>query len=310
MQGELDARRHLELRAETSGIVERLAVRRGARVARGDALVTLDKAEREADLREARARVTTARSEQEAADSLRRQGLQSRVQLEQSRAALESALAQLARIERELENTTVSAPFGGVIDDLAVEQGQLVERGDAIATLVDDGGFEASARVAQQQRAELEPGQAVTIEPITGGRLDGTLRWISALADPSSRSFAIEAEVDGSGGGSARSLASGVSATLRIPVETVEAVFVTPSALSLGEDEELGVKIVDGDDRVAFVPVTLVSTTLDGAWVAGIEAGSRLITLGQGFVEPGERVRAQPAETPAADAAPSPRAGL
>lgn len=292
VHGELNARRTLDLRSETSGLVASLAVSRGQRVSRGDALVVLDEGQRGADLSEANAKVTMARSEQEAASSLRRQGLQSKVQLEQSSAALESALAQLARIERDLANTTITAPFDGVVNALGVEIGQLIERGDAVAQLVDDSGFEVVARVAQQQLAELEVGQPVSIEPITGGTLTGTLSWISSIADPASRSFSIEAIVDAG----QQPIAAGVSASLRIPVETLDAVFVTPSALSLDSDGELGVRTVDADDRVVFVPVTLVSTSLEGAWVAGIESGSRLITLGQGFVSEGELVDPQPAD--------------
>ena len=294
VHGELNVHRRLEVLAETSGIVERIAIERGERVARGDTLVVLEKGEREAELREARAQVTMTRSEQEAAESLGRQALQSRVQLERSRAALESARAQLVRIERDLAGTRIAAPFDGVINTLPVETGRLVERGDRVAELIDDSRFEVSARVAQQQRAELELGQEVGVEPITGERLVGTLSWISSVADPASRSFAIEVDVRSTD----RALAGGVSTTVRIPVEKVEAVFVTPSVLSLGDDGELGVKRVDDEDHVVFVPVTLVRTSLEGAWVEGLEDGDRLITLGQGFVNPGERVSPRPAEEP------------
>jgi len=47
---------------------------------------------------------------------------------------------------------------------------------------------------------------------------------------------------------------------------------------------------------VEFRPIKLVSTTLDGAWVTGIEEGSRVITLGQGFVNTGEIVEPHTAD--------------
>jgi len=87
-----------------------------------------------------------------------------------------------------------------------------------------------------------------------------------------------------------------VSATLSIPVQEVEATFITPSSLSLGSDGELGVKAVDENNQVTFLPVTPISTTLDGAWVTGIANNTRLITLGQGFVNVGEEVRTTIAE--------------
>ena len=77
---------------------------------------------------------------------------------------------------------------------------------------------------------------------------------------------------------------------MHIPVEQVNATFVSPSAMSLGEDGELGVKAVDENDKVIFLPIKLVSTSIDGAWVSGIPADTSVITMGQGFVNVGELV--------------------
>ncbi|MEE9319822.1 MAG: efflux RND transporter periplasmic adaptor subunit [Granulosicoccus sp.] len=292
LQGQLNARRHLLIRAETSGVVESLSIKKGARVSVGDELLVLDKADRESDLEEARAQVRSAQSEQTAANSLKRQGLQSQLQLEQASAALAAATARLARIERDLANTRIIAPFAGIVNDVTVEAGELVELGQSVAELFDTSGFKVRAHAAQQSIAELHVGQTLQVELITGESMDGKLSWISAVADNASRSFAIEAEIDNP----ANSVAAGVSATLRIPVEKIEAAFITPSALSLGDDGELGVKIVDENNHVVFVPIDIVRTSIDGAWVTGIASGSRLIVLGQGFVNTGERVETRESE--------------
>lgn len=293
LQGQLNARRHLAIRAETAGTVESLPVNKGSRVAAGDELLVLDKADRESDLEEARAQLKSAQSEQTAANSLKRQGLQSQLQLEQANAALAAATARLARTERDFANTRIVAPFAGIINAVTVEAGELVERGQGVAELYDTSGFKVRAHAAQQSIADLHVGQTLQVELITGELMDGKLSWISAVADSASRSFAIEAEIDNP----ANTIAAGVSATLRIPVEKIEASFITPSALSLGDDGELGVKIVDKDSRVVFVPIEIVKTSIDGAWVSGIASGSQLIVLGQGFVNTGERVETQVTKT-------------
>jgi len=289
LQGQLNARRYLIIRAETAGTVESLSVSKGSRVATDDEILVLDKADRESDLKEARAQVKSAQSEQTAANSLKRQGLQSQLQLEQANAALAASNARLARIERDYANTRINAPFAGIINDVTVEAGELVERGQSVAELFDTSGFKVRAHAAQQSIADLHIGQKLQVELITGESMEGKLSWISAVADSASRSFAIEAEIDNPG----NTIAAGVSATLRIPVEKIEASFITPSALSLGDDGELGVKIVNKDSRVVFVPIEIIKTSIDGAWVSGIASGSQLIVLGQGFVNIGERVETQ-----------------
>ncbi len=298
LQGELAPARYLLLKAETSGKVEQLLVDKGAQVDAGDALVQLDMGSRLNQLAEASARVKSARSEQEAAEALRRQRLQSKVQSEQAEAVLESALAQLRTIELDINRTTIAAPFAALVNDLPVEQGELIERGDVIAELLDTSAFDVTAQAAQQAISELRIGQRVSVELITGESLPGELTYVSSIADPQTRSFRIEARVDNPNA----ALAAGISATLTIPVEQVEAAFITPSALSLGDDGQLGIKAVDSDNRVFFLPIELVSTSIEGAWVSGIPEQTRIITLGQGFVALGEEVQTRVAQ---ADAQPS-----
>ncbi len=291
LQGQLEPIRHLQLRAATSSDVQEVNVVKGSRVKAGDKIVTLALLDRESDLREAQARVKTALSEQKAATSLRKQGLQSQVQLEQIQAQLASARAQLARVQRDITNTTITAPFDGIINDIPVELGQLVSNGDVMAEIVDDSQFLITANAAQQSVAQLQLGKAVTAELITGETLTGELSFIASVADSDTRSFAVEATLKNPG----TNVSSGVSASLVAPVAQIEAVFLTPSALSLGDDGELGVKIVNSENIVEFIPIKLESTSLDGAWVTGIPDNTRVITLGQGFVNAGQLVEPVPA---------------
>lgn len=289
LQGQLAAIRDVTVRAQTNGIVEKIITKKGARVRTDDTLVKLDEADRGNLLNEALAAVKSARSEQAAALSLRRQRLQSEVQLQQTEAVLESALATLASVELDIGYTSIRAPFAGVVNTLPVEHGTLVERGDVIAQIVDDSAFKAHAMVSQQSLSQLFVGQSVSVKLITGENLQGSLSFISSIADPGTRSFAIEALIDNSD----NTIAAGISATFAIPTEQVDATFITPSSLSLGSDGTLGVKALDDDNRVAFLAIEIVSTTVDGAWVTGIPTDTRLITLGQGFVNAGEQVRTQ-----------------
>lgn len=287
LQGQLAAIREVSVSAQTSGVVKNLIAQKGSRVSAGDTLVKLDEANRNNTRAESLAAVKTARSEQTAALSLQRQRLQSEVQLQQAEAVLESALATLASVELDIDYTTIKAPFAGVVNALPVELGTLVERGDVIAHIVDDTAFKASAAVSQQSLSRLFVGQSVSVSLITGEQLQGKVSFISSIADPSTRSFAIEVLIDNT----SDTIAAGISATLAIPFEKVEATYITPSTLSLDSEGTLGIKALDDDNRVLFLPIELVSTTVEGAWVTGIPDKTQIITLGQGFVNLGEQVR-------------------
>ncbi len=289
LQGQLEPARRLHIRAEIAGIVSKVHVSKGQSVAANDPLMDLTLDGRDTELRQAQAALTSAVSEERAAASLRKQGLQSKVQLQQAQSTLERARAQLARVELDIANTQITAPYAGIINALPIEQGELIDRSGIVAELVDNTTLKATAQAAQQTITQLQIGQEVVVSLLTGEELPGKITYISAVANVQTRSFAVEAKVDNPNG----DVSAGVSASILIPVEKVNAVFISPSTLSLGNDGELGVKIVNSDNIIEFVPVKLVSTSLEGAWVTGIEPQSRLVTLGQGFVNAGQEVEPQ-----------------
>ena len=292
LQGQLEPIRRLQVVAQKSGIVEQLPTRRGQRVKQNDLLVRLSLESLEADLKEAKAQVVAASGEQRAAQKLQKSGLQSQSALSQANAQLASAIAVRDRVALQIVQTQITAPFAGVLNDVPVEMGMLIERGTVIADLVDDSGFKILATAAQQVVSQIKVDQAVTAILITGEELQGKITYISSVADANTRSFVIEAEV----GNENKSLAAGVSASLIVPLESIGATLVSPSALALGSDGEIGVKSVDSDDRVVFHSVEIISTDSDGAWVTGIPDQTRVITLGQGFVNAGDLV--EPVELP------------
>ena len=65
---------------------------------------------------------------------------------------------------------------------------------------------------------------------------------------------------------------------------------VSPAVLALDDNGNLGVKALGADNTVIFHEVEIVKTESNGAWVTGLPNDITLITLGQGFVNPGEEV--------------------
>lgn len=297
LHGQLEPARRLDMQSDNAGDVLEVHIRKGQRVAKDQLLIALDTGNLDSDLIEARARLTAARSEQKAAKALNSRGLQSQSQLESAQANLAGAVAQLRRIEQEIVDAKITAPFAGVVNDIHVELGQHLAEGAPVLELVDDSTLIATANIAQQQLTLVQPDQAVTARLLSGETLAGQITFIAAIADVQTRSFEVEATLENP----AQAIAAGVSASLVIPHEPVDAIYISPSMISLGDNEQLGVKIVDTNDAVAFVPIELVLADSQGAWVSGIEAQTRVITQGQGFVNVGDRVKtALKQESPAA----------
>ncbi|WP_229732153.1 efflux RND transporter periplasmic adaptor subunit [Pseudomonas sp. N040] len=287
LQGQLEAWRQVEMRAQVSGTVEQLDQEKGAEVSAGQLLLSLSAENRPAQLQREEAAVLQREAAVKAARQLRTSKLVSANDLLKVESELADARAKLGAARLALENTRIRAPFAGVLDERQVELGDYVQPGQALLTLVDITRLKVSAQIPQQQVAKLQLGQPVRVELLDGRQLQGRVHFIAAAAEPGSRSFRVEVSVDNP----QRLRLAGASATLRIDTGETLGHPLSPALISLDSAGRMGVKWVDGQQRVVFTPVQLLSVNREEAWVSGLPAKVALITLGQGFVEAGEQVQ-------------------
>jgi len=217
---------------------------------------------------------------------LSQQNLQSEIHLAQAASQLETSRAQVAAIKLEIRNTEVSAPFPGYLDRLPIEVGSYLKVGDEIGRLLELDPVIFVGYVSQNERNRLVLGDEGIARFVTGLVAEGKLRYIAAEADPVTRTFKVELEIPNPGG----TLVSGLTAEVRIPVRYVSAFVLSPALLALDDSDVLGVKAVNSDDRVEFLPVEVIKTTPEGLWIRGLPEGMRVITVGQGFVRSGDKV--------------------
>ena len=74
---------------------------------------------------------------------------------------------------------------------------------------------------------------------------------------------------------------------------------VPRSALTFSSSGALGVRALDADDMVQFIPVSVIEDDQADMWVGGIDGGARVIVQGQDFVREGQKVAPVPGSAPA-----------
>jgi multidrug efflux system membrane fusion protein len=287
--------RAVQVRAETSGRVVELGPARGALVAAGEVLLRLDPRDRAALVAQAEANLRLRAIEHDAAAKLGAKGFQAETQVALARAQLEAARAALEQARLELERAEIRAPFAGVLDLRPVEQGDFLDIGDPVATVVDQDPFLVVGEVSETEVGQLELGMPGRARLPDGRMVEGRLRYVASQADPGTRTFRIELEVPNPAG----RFSAGVSAELRLVHQTVPGHRLPPSLLVLNDEGKVGVNAVGPDDRVVFHPAEVVRADADAVWLAGLPDKVRVITVGQGFARPGEQVRPIAAQAPA-----------
>ena len=131
----------------------------------------------QATLERAEAEEQHARYEYQRLESLAERNLTSRSQLENSLRAqrvaganLRDARANYEQAQESLDRTQISAPFTGLVRSEAVDIGQFISRGSAIATLYASGQVEVRLPIADRQLAFLD------LPPTLRGELPEGLR--------------------------------------------------------------------------------------------------------------------------------------
>jgi len=286
--GQTEPARTIEMSAETEGRVEAIGAVRGRRIKAGDVILRLDLRDRQARLAQAKASVHEARTSYQAQLQLQKDGYVSETQIAEAIAKLESTKAELTRAQLDLEYRVIRAPFDGTLQEREVEIGDFVRVGDQVATFVDDTHIIVTGTIAEQDARFVKLDTTGKAKLATGQTISGHIRYISPVADPSTRTFNVELDVPNPDG----TLLSGVTAEMQLPGGQAMAHRVSPALLTLGPKGEIGLKIVDDFNRVEFFPVELAMSGLDGVWVTGLPETARIITVGQGYVAPGQVVEA------------------
>ena len=65
---------------------------------------------------------------------------------------------------------------------------------------------------------------------------------------------------------------------------------IPSSILSLSDNGIIGIKIIKNDNTVDFIPVDISNLNNDGAYISNLPQSIKVITAGQDYVIPGEKV--------------------
>ncbi len=286
IHGKTDAARKVMLKAETAGSIIRIGADRGALVKKGDLIAAIEMRDRDKQLAQAEAVLKQRRLEFDASRDLAEKGYQAETKLAESYASLEAARLQVETFSIDIEKTRILAPFDGVLGERYIEEGDYLQAADPVGLLLELDPLIIKGKVTEREVEALRIGITGKAELASGDIVQGRLRYMAPFSDEESRTYVVEIEVSNAGS----RIPAGLTGLMYIPVETTKAHYLSPALLSLNDQGVLGIKIVDENDTVLFIPAQLVKAETKGVWLSGLPEVARVITVGQGFARDGDRV--------------------
>jgi multidrug efflux system membrane fusion protein len=288
LSGRTEADRKVTLAARTGGILTEVRVKRGQSVAANEIIAVLSDDARQAQVEQAQALVEQRRAELEAKRSLINTGALPKLDMVNLESQYKSAEAALGTARAELDRGVVRAPWAGVITDVPVEVGGAAFsfQGKEVATLVALDPMLAVVEVSERKLAGIKIGETAEVRLVTDQTVKGRVRHVSKSASATTRTYRVEVELPNAD----RSIPDGITSEVIVTMKPIAATKVPRSALTISSAGDIGVRIVDGDDKVQFVPVRIVEDQQDTMWLSGISDGARIILRGQDFVREGQKV--------------------
>jgi len=307
--------------SRTRGAVGEVLIRVGDRVTKGQPLIRLitamleaERGLKAAELKEYRASINRAdaqlglaQQELKRLERLRKSAAFSvaryndkRRDVERFRSAraeavakAEQAGAELRMADINLANSTVLAPFDGVVTVLHVEVGNYVNVGANVVTMVNDSTLEVEAEVPGNRVGGLDQGRDVDVLPEHGAEFKATVRAVVPEENALSRTRlvrfvpALNSEH--------KMVAANQSVRLRIPAgPTRVAVTVHKDAITVRRGNKV-VFVVDEEKMTASLRQVELGETFGSRFevLKGLKPGDKVVVRGNERLRPNQKVKLQ-----------------
>jgi multidrug efflux system membrane fusion protein len=302
--GDVHARYEAPLAFRIDGKISARKAGIGDRVVAGQVLATLDPADAAMNAAGARAAVSAAASQRDLGRrqrdriaALRERALVSQAQLDQADDALKAAEAALLQARQQLgvrENqvryATLVAEHDGVITTQDAEADEVVAAGQRVFGLAWSDEREVHIAVPESRIDALRGARSldVTLWARPDHHYAGSLRELSAAADPQSRTFLAKIAIEGADA----AVQLQMSADVAVASPPSSGTYVLPATALFHSGDRTAVWIVEPGDRLALREVAVARYVDDGVAIAdGLATGERVVTRGVHTLHAGEPVR-------------------
>jgi membrane fusion protein, multidrug efflux system len=295
--GDLAAVHQVNVTSDVSGRVTDIMFTSGSSVKAGNPLVQLFDGPEQADLANFRAQATVAQLSLDRAKQLAARQFGPQATVDQAQAAFDQANAGIARTQAVISQKLVRAPFDGELGVRHVEVGQYLTAGTQIVTLTDLSQLYANFTITEKDSGQLKVGQAVrvAVDAYPGRIFEGKINAIEPQIATETRNIRVQATLDNPG----HILRPGMFATTTVVLPAKPAVVTVPETAVdytlYGDSVFLITEKKEDDGKTSLTAVrTFVRTgnRVQGRTeiVTGLNAGDRVVAVGQLKLQSGSAV--------------------
>ncbi|MDP5062726.1 MAG: efflux RND transporter periplasmic adaptor subunit, partial [Maribacter sp.] len=297
LQGDVSTKQNVLIYPEMAGTLQRVYVKEGDRVSRGQVLATIDDGGMSSQLSQLKSQAALAKTTFERQERLWNQNIGSEIQYLQAKTNYDAAENMVSQTQSQLGKSTIRAPFSGIIDNVIKDQGTVVAPGPGseVFRIVNLSDMYIEVEVPETYLGSVSKGkEALIFFPVLGDSIVTKIRETGNFINPSNRSFEVEIPVPNKEG----KIKPNLSAKVNINDYTNEdAILIPTSIISENAEGEQYVFVAEepNDDGEAIVKRTVITTgKTQGANIevlSGLADGNQIIKEGARSVKDGQKVK-------------------
>jgi RND family efflux transporter MFP subunit len=281
VQGTVESDSNILVPPMSPGLVKKIHVKVGDRVAAGQLLAEIDAAVLESSIAEVENSLALAATVFERRQRLWDKKIGSEIEYLQAKNAKESLEKRLNTLREQLNLTRITSPLDGTVDGVMIKEGEMAAGGFGAFRIVQLSRLKVTAALAENFISRIKRGDTVVVRiPVLGMEFEATIDAVSQVIDPRNRTFQIEAGVPQA----ARGVTPNMLAVLLVNDYTNPAALTVPKNVvqETGTEKFLFVAARDGDGWAARKRV--VRTGLDAddrvEILEGLSDGERVVVFG------------------------------
>ena len=190
--------------------------------------------------------------------------------------------------KNEFNRIALLTPFEGILLDGHKIEGELITPGSVVYEIIDLSKIKIIGYVNENEINGISTDNTVEVK-ILNKKIRGVIDYISPIADYDTKTFEIIVIFDNSD----LQIRDGISAELSIYKDKIKVHKISPSVLSLGEDGDIGIKVLNKDNEVIFKEIEIIDDTSDYMLISGLDDEENIITIGQQYVSSGDKVETE-----------------
>jgi len=287
--GNLKSNESVVLRPETAGRIAAINFKDGTIVGKGALLVVFDAAVQEAELEQARANLSLARSNFQRNKELLEKRFVSQQALDNSAATLKVQEAAVQLAEAKAGRMRIKAPFNGMVGLRNVSVGDYVKEGQDLINIEDIGTLRVDFKLPETYLGRITKGQVVevTTDALPGKTFTAVLDAVDPMVDQGGRAISSRARLDNASG----VLRPGMFVRVRLLFGDRKNVLMVPEQAIVPGAQPTVFKVDDGKATITKVKLG-VRRAAQVEVVDGLAADDVIVTAGQLKLRDGAPVRA------------------